>query len=109
MGCRFIGRLRQFGPRGGNDQAVAALVPLPALPRVGAAGLPPEARAALSRLVSRLRLRAAAFLWIVLCAAIRSSHCVVARSAVSATSMLPLVTAAVKALTLVLSTSLRAR
>src|SRR5688572_28774650 len=94
------------GTAGGSAEASRrhqAVVPAP-LPAVL-----PLALAAFNCLVSRLRLRAAVFLWIVPLPATRSSRRVTLRSSVSALAKSPPVTAALKALTWSLIISLRAR
>src|SRR5690349_633778 len=84
----------------GRDQAVAALVPAPPV-------LP--ALSALSRLVSRLRLRDAAFLWIACFDAVRSSRTTVLLSSSAPFLASPAVIAAVKVLIWSRSSVLRLR
>src|SRR4051794_5991853 len=81
----------------GRSGGQAALVPLPA------------ARAALSFLASRLRLREAVLRWIVPLVAIRSRRCVVLFSSSLALSNCPAVSAALNPLRFSLSSSLRYR
>src|SRR3954464_6760942 len=90
------------GARAGRRHQAVVPAPLP-LPVVVLA------RAALRRLASRLRLRAAVFLWIVPLPATRSSFWLALRSSVSATSSLPVARAVVNPFTESLICSLRAR
>src|SRR5688500_7904631 len=95
------------GRGAGRHQAVvpAPSAPLPALAPPAAFAPPPlapAARAALSLRASRLRLRAAAFLWIVFFDATLSSTLDTSRSSVSALARSPPARAAVKLLTCVL-------
>ena len=80
-----------------------------ALPPTTAVALTAPLRTAFSRLASRLRLRAAVFLWIVFFDATRSSRWTTLRSSCSALVMSPLVRAVLKDLIWSLISSLRAR
>src|SRR5207249_10779861 len=99
---------RYVRPRQGYC-AAAALLPLPFFGALTCGPVLAAAIVAFSRRVSRLRLRAAAFLWIVPLAATQSSRCTTLFNCSRALASSPPASAALKLLISVLIMSLRAR